>query len=142
MVADLIREATHADIPAIMAMGRRFADDAGVTREVGWDDESVRNLLVALIDNEDGVLLVCDAGMIGGVVYAHPFNNSCRVFQEMFWRSEGREGLRLLEAAEDAARQRGAERSIMLGMDSLPRLDRLYSRKGYAPTERSYIKEI
>lgn len=138
----MIREATHDDIPAIMEMGKRFADAAGVTAKVGWDDESVRTLLGALIDNEDGVLLVCESGMIGGVVYAHPFNNARRVFQEFFWRSEGREGLRLLEAAEDAARARGADRSIMLGMDSLPRLDRLYSRKGYAPTERSYIKEI
>lgn len=125
-----------------MAMGKRFADDAGVTEQVGWDDESVERLLNQLIEVDGGILIIGDRSMIGGLVYPHPFNNERIVFQELFWRSEGRGGMKLLAAAEQRARELGASKSIMLGMTSLPRLDRLYAAKGYAPMEQSYIKGL
>ena len=53
-----MRPATHSDIPFIMEVGRRFADDAGVTAEVGWDDDSVRGLLTMLIDSEVSITLL------------------------------------------------------------------------------------
>lgn len=138
----MIREATVADIPAVMEMGKRFADDAGVTRTIGWDDASVETLLHALIESDDGVLLVGDRGMIGGVIYAHPFNNAVRLFQEFFWRSEGAEGIKLLRRAEELAHEKGATRSYMGTMPDLPSLDKLMPRLGYTPAERTYIKEI
>lgn len=138
----MIRPATADDIPRLMEMGRRFADEAGVTEKIGWDDESVESLLRALIDNENGVLLVGDKGMIGGVVYGHPFNNKVKVFQEFFWRSEGFEGLKLLQRAEQAAKEKGAARSYIGAMPDMPDLNRLMARKGYAPAETAFIKEI
>lgn len=137
----MIREATVSDIPEIMAMGKAFADEAGVTERVGWDDTAVHTLLEQLIDSPDGILLVGDRCMIGGLVFAHPFSGR-RVFQEMFWRSHGREGLRLLQAAEDKARELGAERSVMIGMHDLPSVGKLYARRGYEPAEQAYIKVL
>lgn len=138
----MIREAMVSDIPAIMEMGRRFADDAGVTETIGWDDDSVESLLHALIENDNGVLLVGDRGMIGGIIYGHPFNNKVRLFQEFFWRSEGAEGVKLLRRAEEMAREKGATRSYMGTMPGLPDLDRLMTRLGYTAAERTFIKEI
>lgn len=122
-------------------MGRAFADEAGVTQHTGWDDGAATELLAGLIESPDGILLCSNDGMIGGLVFGHPFSGQ-RVFQEMFWRSHGRDGMRLLRAAEAKARGLGAVRSFMIGMDSLPDLDRLYSRLGYAPAERTYSKGL
>lgn len=137
-----MRQATHADIPHVMELGRRFADEAGVTGEVGWDDESVRSLLGMLIDSDDGILLVGKASIFGGLVFPHPFNNSVKIFQELFWRSEGFEGLKLLAEGEKLAKARGATRFLMLDIATMPDLEKLYTRLGYRLAERTFIKEI
>ncbi len=137
----MIREAVESDIPAIMELGRRFADDAGVTDAVGWDDASVEAMLGTMI--ADHILLVGDRGMIGGLVFGHPFSGK-KVFQELFWRNEGpaRQGIRLLEMAEDMARERGCERAMMIEIDTFPGAARIYERRGYKPAERNFIKEL
>ena len=138
----MIREAEHGDIPWLLEMGRAFAQEAGVIDRVGWSDEAVVSMLESLIDNEGGILLRSDNGMIGGVVYPHPFSGEL-VFQEMFWRSHGPgEGVRLLNRAEEMAREMGATRSIMIGMASLPDLAGLYGRMDYSPIEQLYCKEL
>ncbi len=138
----MIREAAAADIPAIMAMGKRFADEAGVTQAVGWDDASVEAMLGAMIEGEH-ILLVGDRGMIGGLVFGHPFSG-VKVFQELFWRNEGppTQGVRLLDAAEKLARERGCERSMMIEIATMPGAERIYRRRGYEPAERNFIKEL
>lgn len=137
----MIRAATLDDIPAVLVMGKAFADEAGVTAKVGWDDDTVTVLLTHLVESPDGVLFVGDNGMIGGLVFPHPFSGKL-VFQELFWRAHGGEGLKLLKVAEDYAASRGAERSIMIGIDTMPSIDRLYARLNYEPMERLYSKEL
>lgn len=137
----MIKRATPDDIPQIMALGREFADEAGVTARAGWDDDHVRALLETLIENEDGILLVSDDGMIGGIVYPHPFSGK-RMFVEMFWRARDGNGLALLKAAENAASERGASQSIMVAMDDMNRTRRLYGALGYTPVEVQFMKEL
>lgn len=138
----MIRQAVTSDIPNIMVLGKEFADEAGVTARVGWDDESVEALLHALIESEDGILLVSDDGMIGGAVYPHPFNQNVRLFVEMFWRARDGNGLALLKAAEALAKERGASRSVMVAMNDMDRTRRLYGRMGYDPLEAQFIKDL
>jgi hypothetical protein len=138
----MIRPATLGDIPALLEMGRKFADDAGVTARVGWDAQSVVEMLEGLIEGEDGIVLVSDRGMIGGLVYPHPFNRDVLVFAELFWRAEDGNGLALLAEAERLAADRGATKSVMIAMDDMDRTRRLYARLGYAPCEAQFMKEI
>lgn len=137
----MIRECTESDLAFVMDLGKRFADEAGVTDQVGWDDASVEHLLRLMI--AEHVLLRGERSIIGGLVFAHPFNVHRKIFQELFWRSEGGgEGVRLLQAAEDKARAMGAERSLMLFLDAMPGAERIYERRGYRRAETSYIKEL
>jgi hypothetical protein len=138
----MIRAATFDDIPALLDMGKRFADDAGVTARIGWDDDSVADMLEALIESDDGIVLVSDKGMIGGFVSAHPFNRAVRMFTELFWRAEDGNGLALLAEAERIAADRGATRSAMVAMDGMDRTRKLYARLGYAPCEAQFMKEL
>jgi len=138
----MIRPAIHDDIPWLLEMGRDFAAEAGVIEHIGWDDDAVTSLLESLIETDGGILLRSDNGMIGGMVYVHPYSGG-KVFQELFWRSHGPgEGVRLLKEAERVAVGMGAKRSIMIGMADLPDLAGLYGRMGYAPIEQLYCKEL
>ncbi|MES2905169.1 MAG: hypothetical protein V4696_13365 [Pseudomonadota bacterium] len=137
----MIRPATLADIPMIMELGRRFADEAGVTEQVGWEDESVSALLEAMVANH--ILLVGDRAIFGALVFGHPFSGRL-IFQELFWRNEGpaTQGVRLLDMAERIARERGCERALMLAVATMPGAERIYERRGYRPAERTFIKDL
>ena len=136
----MIRRCNEADIPFVMQLGKRFADDAGVTEQVGWDDAAVENLLRTMI--ADHVLLRGEQSIIGGLVFAHPFSGRV-VFQELFWRSEGGgEGIKLLAEAERMAKDMGAVRAFFASVASMPGAERIYNRRGYSPAEQNFTKEL
>lgn len=134
----MIREAKHDDIPAMLEMGRKFADRSGV--EVGFCRDSVAALLAGLIDN--GICLFGPDCMAGAILFDHPFNRSHRAAQELFWWSEGRNGLRLLDALERAVRASGANSLTMITLEAVSpeATGRLYARKGFRVLEHSYMK--
>lgn len=140
----MIRHADRSDIPRLLEMGKRFADDAGVTDLVEWDDDSVTAMLEYLIDDPKGILLVGEKSMFGGFVYPHEFNRKVLVFKECFWRSEGHDGVRMLKIAEQLATDMGASIAgmftpIKMNPDAV---GRLYERLGYTPGERAYSKRL
>lgn len=139
---DAVRVATPDDIERMVEMGKRFAEKAGINRTVGFCAGSVAALLENLITNPDGVVLIGKSSMAGGIVFPHPFNAAHRIGQEMFWYSEGREGLALISALESAFRDRGAKSVVMATLDSLgaDSLQRFYVRRGYGPLDRNFIK--
>jgi hypothetical protein len=124
----------------MVEMGRKFAERSLV--HVGFCADSVARLLEGLI--ADGICLVSDGGMIGGLVFAHPFNNAHLAAQELFWWSEGREGLLLLSAFESACMERGAASITMITLDAVEpeKTGRIYQRRGYVPLERSFVKVL
>lgn len=138
----MIRPAEASDIPRLLEMGRDFAREAGVIERAGWNDEDATALLHQLVESPEGILFVSEGGMIGGYIAEHPFNRATRMFVEMFWRSEDGQGLALLRAAEQAAEEAGATKSVMVAMDNMERTARLYERIGYAPVEANFMKDL
>ncbi len=136
----MIRPATIDDFPMMLEMGRAFAEEAGVIARVGWDDASVIDTLETLMDS--GILLVSERGMIGGVIFPHPFNRDCVVFSEIFWRAEDGQGRALLAEAERLAIERGANVSTMGAMDGMERTQRLYGMLGYKYGEAQFMKVL
>lgn len=137
----MIREATGADIPRLLEWGRSFADRAGLVDHVGYSPEDMAKTFAAMIEGENYAVFVGDNGAIGGVKAPHPFNHSHWIAQELFWWSEGREGLRLLAAFEEWARA-SCHSLTMITLEAVEpeRTGKLYQRRGFAPLERSYIK--
>ncbi|RYG90110.1 MAG: hypothetical protein EON59_00590 [Alphaproteobacteria bacterium] len=142
----MIRPATLDDLPALLAMGERFATAANLASHVGYDADSMALTFRHMIESPDALLLITDAldGAVGGLIYPHPFNHSQRVGQELFWWSEGREGLSLFEAVEAEARRLGAVFWTMITLDAIKpeATGRLYERRGYRRLETSYIKGL
>lgn len=140
----MIREADYSDIPHIVELGERMAKRAGLESHVGYDRESVAQTLSHLIANPDGILLVSETGMIGGLCHPHPFNLAIKSGQELFWYSEGDDGLALLDACEVKARNLGCQYWTMISEEAMrPKaVGRLYERRGYRLLEHSYIREL
>lgn len=137
----MIREATHSDIPALVAMGKTFTDKAGFADHVGYCPESVAALLGNMLDGGH-VLLIGDKCMAGALVVPHPFNHAHTTAQELFWWSEGREGVRLFEALEAAVKARGAQSLVMVTIEAInpDAAVKFYQRRGYRQIERNFMK--
>jgi N-acetylglutamate synthase-like GNAT family acetyltransferase len=136
----MIRPATLGDIPALLEMGRKFAERANLQSHVGYDPHSMVQTFEALINGEHP-LFIGERGAIGATCTPHPFNCEHITVQELFWWSEGREGLALLKALEAYCVEH-AHSLQMITLEAVEpeRTGRLYEKLGFAPLEHSYIK--
>lgn len=142
-----VREATAADVPALVAMGERFVDDVypGLLRP---NVEQFARLAAHLIVDGNSLLLVADdgagpVGMFGGMVYPHPMSGE-RIAAELFWwmnpEARGVAGVKLLHRAEAWARAQGAVVLQMIAPDAT--VARFYERVGFSPVETTYQRRL
>lgn len=140
----MIRQATEADLPALLEMGRKF-HAASPWRVIPFSDERFAQSVRAQLAGA-GTYLVNEAltgmiGMVSGPVY---FAENVTVAQETAWWCEDpRDALKLLQAAEEWARGVGASHVCMVRLEGVTeRLGPFYERRGYAPTEHYYLKGL
>lgn len=148
-----IREAGIIDMPALLRMGRSFFEQAGLSGLAQWDDASFEATAQMLIASDFGVLLVAESdghgvGMAGALIFPAYFNVATFIGQELFWFVEPEHrfgvGAALIERLEAEARNRGASLFIAGAMAGLrdAAIARLYARRGYRPTEHSFIRAL
>lgn len=150
----MIRAGEETDVPAIMALGRKFFDAAGWPAVAEWDDASVEATLRALIDGKmPGGLPVAEVdgevvGMAAFLLFPFYFNLRTTVGQEIFWYVEEKHrfgaGAEMLQWIEAKAKEGGAAVFIMSSVTGLrdAALARVYARRGYAPAENTFIKRL
>lgn len=140
----MIRDATLEDIDRLMVMARKFFDATQYGNFTDYSEDVTRITIEQLINDDKAFLLVSDNGVIGGLVY--PFYMSGQLTgQELFWWCEEKgEGLELLNAAEERAKEMGAESFTMLSLHGLghDRMDKIYTNAGYTRSEHSYIRGL
>lgn len=135
----MIRPATLDDIPALLAMGEKFATKAGLDEHCGYDPQSMELTFRAMIERDEFCLFIGEGGAIGGMKAPHPFNHAVTMADELFWWSEGREGLRLLDAYEEWAAG-SIIRMTALEAVNPDRMGKFYERRGYRPLERAFVR--
>ena len=143
----MIRKALPADMDRLVAMGQRFASETEYSAFVTVDPARVAHSIVQVASSPDGVVLVSGSdasltGMIAMLAYDHPYSGERTAFELEWWvEPEARgDGVRLLRAAEDWAREVGATKMQMVAPNG--RVGALYSRLGYAPVETSYQRSL
>lgn len=135
----MIRPAALSDIPQLLAWGARF--HAMAAPGPGFNSDAVAALLAQLIEADHGAVLMHDHGVIGGVLNPAYCDPAWLMAVEVFWWAE-RDGLALLRAFEDWARDNGAQEVRTCSFAALPRAGAVLQRKGYASIEISYQKVI
>ncbi len=141
----MIRAATLADVPRLVAMGRAFL---ATPPYAGWfadDPDQLAATVTQLITGPLSTVLVAGdpvTGMIGLLATPH-FLSRQIVAGEVFWYTDPTArgaGVRLLKAAEAWARDRGATTLQMIAPTD--RVASFYARCGYQPLETSYIRRL
>jgi hypothetical protein len=106
----------------------------------GYDRDAMRGLLARMIE-ADGATVICTAqGVIGGALVPAYCDPQWVQAVELFWWAEDGQGLRLLRAFEEWAREMKAAEVRMTTLSALPRSAK--ALRGYDPAEVSYRKVI
>lgn len=142
----MIRRALPEDMDRLIEMGQRFVAETEYAGLIKADPERITETVMRIATNPDGAIFVSGngsvTGMIAMLIYEHPFSGE-RMASEMAWwvEPEARgSGVKLLRAAEEWARERGAVAVQMVAPTE--RVGALYSRLGYKAFETSYQRRL
>lgn len=121
-------------------MGERFSAKAKLESHVGYDPASMAATFEQMIQGGHPVF-IGESGAIGATQTQHPFNHAHIAAQELFWWSEGREGLALLDALT-AHCEANCDSLTMITLEAIRpgATGRLYERRGFRALEHSYVK--
>ena len=135
----MIRLATMNDAQACQDMAKTVYGDFMMLHGIEMIDEDLRKtvdtfikLNHVLVIERDGVVV----GMTAWVLFPHPANSSCKVWQEVLWAVDSpnkTDALKLLRAIETKANEVKADVIILanLSLDNEPQLRRIYNKLGY-----------
>jgi GNAT superfamily N-acetyltransferase len=143
----VIRRATADDAGRLVEMGQRFVAETEYSGLIAARPECLAQTVASVLENPNGVVLVSGSdasvtGMIAMLAYNHPFSGERTAFEVVWWvEPEARgDGVRLLRAAEDWAKEQGATAVQMVAPND--RVGALYQRLGYAPVETSFQRSL
>lgn len=147
VITTTIREATPADVGALLAMGEDFLSQTAYGARYPYNAAHLLTLAHDLIAQPRSVILLAErerpVGMLGLVVTSHFLSGQTIAGEVFYWMApfaRGRAGVRLLRAGEAWARAKGAIRLQMIAPSD--RVGALYLRQGYLPVERIYEKDL
>jgi GNAT superfamily N-acetyltransferase len=145
----IIRRATRPDVPALIALGRRFNDASGLN--LAFSEPRAIQAITAAIDLPDrlALTLATPAGPLAGFLFAHvglpPFSTTRVVAEDAFWiepdHRGGRTALRMISEFEAWARAQGAASASLSALQS-SRVAALYERLGYVRSEAHFTKGL
>lgn len=146
MGADRMRLATQDDKPELFRMGKEFYLHSGYQDKGEFNETILDSVFDQLISGE--CLLIADGGMIGWLVFP-VFMTGTLVAQELFWwvdedKRDSGLGRELLKAAEEKAKNQGANSMIMICLDELEpdKAEAIYGKMGYQPRERTFMRTL
>ena len=137
------RLAELKDIPRLVALGEKFHAMAPHFKMGNFDPLAMSRVLKFMITSPNSVVFTNGRGVIGGTLSPVYFNPSKIMLEENFWWAE--EGGRpLLTAMEEWGKQQGATFILLSTLENSKThvIKRLMERRGYAPIEHQFIKEL
>lgn len=146
-----IRPAVPADVPAIVAMGRRFHAVSPYAALAEYDEDALEAVFYRMIASKDATIIVAGedepVGCIGLLVTPLFFAPGMKVCNELFWWVDPEErgcGMDLATTGEHWARLAGADIFAMSSIAEIEgaRVDRLLERRGMTKTETTFMKAL
>lgn len=147
----VIRPARLDDIPEMLQMGRRFFDASGYADITEFDPNSLEATFRNLLTSESSVCLVVEnkklVGLAAALIYPFYFNAHHLTSQELFWwvdKEHRGVGTQLFESLIAGVKARGAKSLSMIALERLTpeKVGAIYERRGFRPSERSWIRRL
>jgi GNAT superfamily N-acetyltransferase len=144
-----IRQATTADVDALLDMSTRFLAESAYRRLLAHSPTHLRALIALVLDL--GAVFVADVdgelvGMIAIMVLPHPMSGQRRAEELAWWvapaHRAGTIGPRLLRAAEVWARQQDGTYLQLAVPIGQPRLAAFLERRGYVALETVFVRPL
>lgn len=138
------RLALKEDVPAIVALGRKFHAMSPHMGMGEYDEGGVARVVSFMIESPQSVVLFNGTGVIGATYAPVYFCPSKWMCEENFWFSDDRGGFELLEGLIVHAEGWGASHVCLSTLENEKArvIDRLLTRKGFKAIERRYILEL
>lgn len=144
---ELIREADHKDIPALVRMAGDFLAASGTG--LPFDPDYVAGALRQHLATPARLTLVLDVdgprGMLCAAAQRSPLAPVAIAEEIVFWidpAHRGRSALAMLKDYAAWAKETGCERATMIGLASMKSVDRLYRLAGFEPLENTYARSL
>jgi N-acetylglutamate synthase-like GNAT family acetyltransferase len=145
----MIREATPADIPRIVEMGRRFMAESAYNQHLSENPMQMRALALQIISQPNGSILVSEkdgklTGMLAFILFPHHFSGELIAGEVIWWvdpeARAGSTGLKLMRRAEEIAVGMGAKKMQMVAPTE--RIGELYKHLGYREVESTFQRNL
>lgn len=149
-----VRAAEKSDRAGIIAQARAFVAASPMGQRVAFDEAGFGAFLDSIDGTDTAQVWVVDkggevVGIAGALAFPLYFAPSVTVAQELFWWIDPAErgtsaGKQMMFAIESWAEQIGADQLFMIALenDRSATMERVYSRQGFSPIERTFTKEI
>jgi GNAT superfamily N-acetyltransferase len=146
-----VRPAVEADFPALVLIGRKFAEQTAY-RKVPYSEAGAVSWFRLMMNQ--GLLYVSEdggriTGVIGGVMSPFLINPDYGVGTELLMWVEpehrgGGTADALMDAIERAAREAGLTFWSMMSLEAInpDRVAKIYERRGYELAEHTFLKEL
>lgn len=145
----IIREATLADVPDLVAMGLAFRASTGYAQIIAENAAQMEETAKRLIAQDDAAIFVSEnregttTGMIGLQLFMHHISGALTCGEVMWYvRPDHRgSGVRLLVQAENWARAKGAV-TIQMIQPVGTNVDEIYTAMNYTAIEVAWHKRL
>lgn len=144
-----VRKATAEDKLTFAFLADAFLKESGYGLTMN-PDKLLANFDFSLTSSDIEIFLLdVDGTVVGMLVGAisQPLFSDDSMATELAWyispdKRGGREAFQLIKTYEEWAKEQGCSFVTMVDIDSLNSLEKVYTKKGYKLTEKTYVKEI
>lgn len=150
----VVRAATEADLAQYLVLAKDFHLASPMHGVADFDSDGYAQFYLSAIENPDmGVWLAEQNGQIigicGALAYPLYFSPNAKIVQELWWwltpaaRGSGA-GKLMFEQIQQWAKAKKAAAIFMIALEDkrAKKMENLYTRAGFRPLERTFIKEV
>ena len=150
----IVRSAVAEDLDRYVALAEAFHAASPMKDAAKFDAQGYGDFFLSSLQNDSlGIWLAEIDGEIvvicGAILYPLYFSPSSIVVQELWWwltpaaRGTGA-GSKMFKQIESWAKERNASALFMISLedDRAQKMEKLYTRAGFKPIERTFMKEV
>ena len=150
----IVRKAAESDLAKYIVLAESFHVASPMHGVIAFDAAGYSQFYLSSLQNDSVGIWLAEidgeiVGISGAVAYPLYFNPSAIVVQELWWwltpaSRGGGAGGQMFKQIEQWAKDKAASALFMIALEDnqAKKMENLYTRAGFKPMERTFIKEV